>query len=110
VVERLPRKRKALGSVPSSEKKNQKKKKKKKKREPAPVPENPGSTLKHSHDSSRLFGMPVSGILIPHTDICAGKNVNAYEIKMNKICVKERKKDLTLGLENINSTKGAQDM
>jgi len=27
VVERLPRKRKALGSVPSSEKKNQKKKK-----------------------------------------------------------------------------------
>jgi len=28
VVERLPRKRKALGSVPSSEKKNQKKKKK----------------------------------------------------------------------------------
>jgi len=32
VVERLPRKRKALGSVPSSEKKNQKKKKKKKKR------------------------------------------------------------------------------
>jgi len=32
VVERLPRKRKALGSVPSSEKKkNQKKKKKKKK-------------------------------------------------------------------------------
>jgi len=30
VVERLPRKRKALGSVPSSEKKNQKKKKKKK--------------------------------------------------------------------------------
>jgi len=29
VVERLPRKRKALGSVPSSEKKNQKKKKKK---------------------------------------------------------------------------------
>jgi len=35
VVERLPRKRKALGSVPSSEKKNQKKKKRKerKKRE-----------------------------------------------------------------------------
>jgi len=31
-VERLPRKRKALGSVPSSEKKNQKKKKKKKKK------------------------------------------------------------------------------
>jgi len=31
VVERLPRKRKALGSVPSSEKKNQKKKKKKEK-------------------------------------------------------------------------------
>jgi len=31
VVERLPRKRKALGSVPSSEKKNQKKKKKKRK-------------------------------------------------------------------------------
>jgi len=28
VVDRLPRKRKALGSVPSSEKKNQKKKKK----------------------------------------------------------------------------------
>jgi len=32
VVERLPRKRKALGSVPSSEKMNQKKKKKKKER------------------------------------------------------------------------------
>jgi len=31
VVERLPRKRKALGSVPSSEKKNQKKKEKKRK-------------------------------------------------------------------------------
>jgi len=32
VVERLPRKRKALGSVPSSEKKNKKKKKKKKRK------------------------------------------------------------------------------
>jgi len=33
VVEHLPRKRKALGLVPSSEKKNQKKKKKNKKKD-----------------------------------------------------------------------------
>jgi len=33
VVERLPRKRKALGSVPSSEKKRKKEKKKKKKKD-----------------------------------------------------------------------------
>jgi len=47
VVERLPRKRKALGSVPSSEKKRTQKKKKKKKKECLAV-------VAHAFDSSTL--------------------------------------------------------